>query len=483
MQYCQSHYAILPLYKQFGFFILKKHLTEQTVIFLSVSKWLLLSSLIGIIIGAVVTGFLNILAYSEESRSLLGFPHYYLLPFALVLTVWLVKTFAPSANGHGTEKVISAVHKKDGKIDIKVIPIKLLTTVLTIFTGGSVGKEGPGAQIGAGVASSLSTLFKFRKEDRKKLVICGISAGFATVFGTPIAGAIFGVEALIVGVIMYDVLLPSFIAGFAAFTTAQFLGIEYTYYDLHFVQDIALDFVLIAKVVFAGLFFGFVSYIIIETVSKMEKKMASIKLNIYIKAFLGGLTIVILTLIIGEQYLGLGLDTIAQALSQTPTQDIPWYTFLLKTLFTSITLASGGSGGVITPIFYIGATSGHTLGTIIAPEYITLFAALGFVSVLSATTNAPIASTIMAVELFGIDIAHYAAISAVISFLISGHRSIFPSQILAMKKSGSLSIKMGEMIENIDISLDEKEQNKIDILKNRLKEKREQLYKRKNKNK
>lgn len=462
---------------------MNKHLTEQTVIFLSVSKWLFLSSLVGIVIGAVVTGFLNILAYSEESRSLVGFPHYYLLPFALVLTVWLVRTFAISANGHGTEKVISAVHKEDGKIDIKVIPVKLLATVLTIFSGGSVGKEGPGAQIGAGVASAISTLFKFRKQDRKKLVICGISAGFATVFGTPIAGAIFGVEALIVGVIMYDVLLPSFIAGFAAFTTAQFLGIEYTYYDLHFAQDVALDLMLIAKVVFAGLVFGFVSYLIIETVSKMEKEVSSIKLNVYLKAFFGGLIIVILTLILGEQYLGLGLDTIAQALNETPTEEIPWYAFLLKTLFTALTLASGGSGGVITPIFYIGATSGHTLGTIISPEHITLFAALGFVSVLSSTTNAPIAATIMAVELFGIDIAHYAAISAVISFLISGHRSIFPSQILAMKKSNSLSVKMGGEIENTSISLDEYEQNKIDNLANRLKEKREKLYEKKNKKK
>lgn len=114
--------------------------------------------------------------------------------FFLVLTVWLIKTFAPSAEGHGTEKVISAVHKDDGKINISVIPIKTLAILLTIFAGGSVGKEGPGAQIGAGVASFLSTLLKFHKQDRKKLVICGISAGFATVFGIPIAGAIFGLR-------------------------------------------------------------------------------------------------------------------------------------------------------------------------------------------------------------------------------------------------------------------------------------------------
>jgi len=450
--------------------MIKKHITEQTAIFFSVTKWVFLSSLVGVIIGATVTGFLKILAYSEESRHFLPFEYYYTLPFALVLTVWLIKTFAPTAEGHGTEKVISAVHKDEGKIKVSVIPVKTLATVLTIFAGGSVGKEGPGAQIGAGVASFLSTLFKFHKQDRKKLVICGISAGFATVFGTPIAGAIFGVEVLIIGVILYDVLLPSFIAGFAAFTTAQFLGIEYTYYNLHFFQDISLNIELIIKVVIAGLFFGFVSDIVISSISYTHSYVKSIKVSTYIKAFVGGSLIVVLTMIFGQQYIGLGLNTIAEALNPNAalSQDIHWYTFIVKTIFTSLSLAAGGSGGVITPIFYIGATSGHFFGTIISPEHITLFAALGFVSVVSATTNTPIASTIMAVELFGIDIAHYAALASVISFLISGHRSIFSSQILAMRKSEMLSVKIGEEIENINISLEKHEMDKIEKLRRRL---------------
>jgi H+/Cl- antiporter ClcA len=458
---------------------MNKHLTEQTAIFFSVTKWVFLSSIIGIMIGAVVTEFLNILEYSENYCSTLPFESYYLLPVALVLTIWVVKTFAPTAQGHGTERVISAVHKENGKINLAVIPVKLLATVMTISAGGSVGKEGPGAQIGAGVASFISTLLKFSNQDKKKLAICGISAGFATVFGTPIAGAIFGVEVLIIGVIMYDVLLPSFIAGFAAFTTAQFLGIEYTYYDLHFFQDIELDISLILKVVLAGLFFGYISDMVISSVSSMSNFIKSIKKNIYIKAFIAGLIMVIITYIFGEQYIGLGLDTIADALNPdlAQSQDIHWYTFIFKIFFTSLTLGSGGSGGVITPIFYIGATSGHTLGTLIAPEHITLFAALGFVSVLSATTNTPIASTIMAVELFGIDMAHYAALAAVISFLISGHRSIFPSQKLAMRKSEMLAVKIGEEIEDIDITLEDYEIDKIERFKQKIKNKKD-LFKR-----
>ncbi len=465
--------------------MLKKHITEQTAIFFSVLKWVFLSSLIGVIIGGVVTLFLKILQYSDQSRALIPFHYYYLLPFTLVMTVWLVKTFAPTAEGHGTEKVIDAVHKDHGRINLAVIPIKLLTTVITIFSGGSVGKEGPAAQIGAGVASGLSTMLKFSKQDRKKLVICGISAGFASVFGTPIAGAIFGVEVLIIGVIMYDVLLPSFIAGFAAFTTAQLLGIDYTYFDLHFYQDVSLDLPLIAKVVLGGLFFGFISDILVTSLNKSHHYIKNIPINPYYKAFGGGVIVVILALIFGEQYLGLSLDGIANILNPDPqfAQGLPWYAFLLKTLFTSLTLGVGGSGGIITPIFYIGASSGHAFGTFIDPQHLALFGALGFVSVLAGATNAPIAATIMAVELFGLEMAHYAALSAVISFLISGHRSVFPSQILAMKKSEMLEVQVGEEIDKAEVGLENKERKKIQSIRDRIQQQRESRYEKHKKDK
>ena len=444
---------------------MKNHVIEQLSIFISVTKWLILSSIVGIIIGASVTLFLKILQFSEENQSLLPFKHYYLLPLALLLTVWLVKKFAPDAHGHGTEKVIEAVHKKSGKIELEVIPVKLLATVLTIFSGGSVGKEGPGAQIGAGMASFVSDLFQFSKEDRKTLVICGIGAGFASVFGTPIAGAIFGVEVLIVGLIRYDVLLPSFIAGFAAFSTAQYLGIEYTYFNIYFQQKVGLDFPLIMQVVLAGIFFGLVSDSTITMLKRVSSLIRKIPLNVYYKAFFGGVFLVLLSLVVGDQYFGLGLSTIDELL--TPHNyvaiDIPWYTFLFKTLFTSITLGVGGSGGIVTPIFYIGATSGHWFGSIIGSDQIAFFAALGFISVLAGTTNSPIAATIMAMELFGLEVAHYAAISVVISFLMTGHRSVFASQILAMKKSELLKIDIGEDISQTKVKIEDDE---IDRLKN-----------------
>jgi len=459
---------------------MKNHSIEQIGIFISVLKWLVLSSAVGVIIGTSVTLFLKALQLSENNQSLLPFANYYLLPLGLMVTVWLIKTFAPDARGHGTEKVIEAVHKKSGKIELAVIPIKLLATIITIFSGGSAGKEGPGAQIGGGMASAASDLFRFTKNDRKKLVICGIGAGFATVFGTPIAGAIFGLEVLVVGIIRYDVLLPSFIAGFSAFTTAQFLGIEYTYFNINFIQPIDLNLFLIFQVVIAGIFFGLISDATITILKRVSRFMEKIPLNSYLKAFSAGLFLVLLSFLVGDHYFGLGLATIDNVLQSNTPIDIPWYSFLLKTLYTALTLGSGGSGGIVTPIFYIGATSGHWFGTFIDGN-LPFFAALGFVSVVAGTTNAPIAATIMAMELFGLDVAHYAAISIVISFIMTGHRSVFPSQILAMKKSDFLKINPGEDIAHSSVAVEENSMKQFNAIRDRIQKKRAKRNERKKK--
>jgi H+/Cl- antiporter ClcA len=271
------------------------------------------------------------------------------------------------------------------------------------------------------------------------------------------------------------------IAGFAAFTTAQLLGIKYTYFDLHFYQQVSLDLFLIVQVVIAGIFFGVVSDFVVTTISKTSKLVKMIPLHPLLIAFLGGVLLVVLAAVFGTQYLGLGMDTIKEALGPFPlmADSMPWYAFIAKTVFTSITLSVGGSGGIITPLFYIGATSGHLFGQIIGGDHVAMFAALGFVSVLSGSTNTPIAATIMAVELFGIDIAHYAALSAVISFLITGHRSVYSSQLLGMKKSGILNVKFGDEVDKADVLLDDREIGRIKDLKTRLDMRRQRMKEKK----
>lgn len=462
---------------------MKKHLMEQSYVFASLTKWILLSSLMGVVIGALITLFLKILSMAENSRDVLPFPYYFTLPFALVITVYVIKKLAPKAEGHGTEKVIEAIHKSDGKVDIAVLPVKVLATVISIFSGASVGKEGPGAQLGAAASSYVATLFRFNAHDRKKLVICGISAGFASVFGTPIAGAIFGIEILIVGTIMYDVLLPSIIAGFTAFLTAQYLGAEYSYFALHnYYTDIPIDLYFILMVVLAGLFFGIVTDLFITFLHAVQRFIKNLKWHWLLKPFVAGLLLAALSYFIGDRYLGLGFDTIRTSLSPfEATESGYWYDTIGKMFFTALSLGGGASGGIITPVFYIGAASGNLFGHLVG-EHIAFFSALGFVSVLAGATNAPIAAIIMAGELFGLEVAHYAAVTAVISFLMTGHRSVFPSQILAMKKSQHLKIKLGEEIENVEIDYhDERVIRGIKDIKERMKARRKLFKKRQKK--
>ncbi|MBI4833758.1 MAG: chloride channel protein [Planctomycetes bacterium] len=421
---------------------MRRRLAEETVLFISVLKWVLLASLIGIIVGISTTIFLESLNWSIAFTGRYSY-FFLLLPAAFFLTVIIIKYLAPDAEGHGTEKVIEAIHKRSGKIKVLVVPVKLIATVLTIATGGSAGKEGPCAQIGAGLASKFVDIFKFGNTDRKKLVICGISAGFASVFGTPIAGAMFGIEVLFVGSVLYEVLLPSFIAGIISYQVSSSLGIAYFHHAINVVPVFSRSFFI--KVILAGVFFGICSVLLIELLKAGKFVSGKLKFWAPLKGVIGGAALILLAMVFSGQYLGLGLDTIQSSLGGAKAI---WYAFILKAVFTSITLNFGGSGGIVTPIFFIGATAGAFLGDVFGMDIAT-FSSIGMVALLAGAANTPIAASIMAIEMFGPKIAPYAALACVISFLMTGHRSVYPSQILSIKKSESFEIEIGKEMEGI----------------------------------
>ncbi|UCD66780.1 MAG: chloride channel protein, partial [Deltaproteobacteria bacterium] len=418
---------------------MKKSITEESILLVSIFKWFIVASLIGVVVGISTTIFLRTL---EWSASRLGeHPQYFLLlPLALALSSYITKYLAPEAEGHGTEKVIESVHRHNGYIKAIVVPIKLVTTVITLACGGSAGKEGPCAQIGGGLASIVANLFHFDKADRKKLVICGISAGFASVFGTPIAGAIFGIEVLFVGAMMYDVLLPTFIAGVMGYQVSSSLGVTYFYHKIDFVP--AFTELFFVKVLLVGILLGLCSLLLIETLNLFQRLSEKIPWWAPLKGLLGGAILILLTLFLSEDYLGLGLTTIEASLAGAA---VVWYAFAAKILFTCITLTFGGSGGMVTPIFFIGATFGTLMAGILGVDPAT-FAAIGMVGLLAGAANTPIAASILAIELFGAQIAPYAAVACVTSFLMTGHRSVYPSQVFAIMKSSSFRDQRGKEV-------------------------------------
>ena len=422
---------------------MKRILKDQPYIFISVLRWVSLATIVGILVGLSTTLFLHLLKLSITFTAQYKY-YYFLLPVILFLTALITKYLAPDAEGHGTEKVIESIHKHAGKINAAVVPVKLVTTILTVAFGGSGGKEGPCAQIGAGVASVFAGLIRFNDADRRKLVICGVSAGFAAVFGTPIAGAIFGVEVLFVGAILYDVLLPSFIAGIISYHVSTLFGVTYFYNPINVIPVFSDAFFL--KVLLAGVVFGIISVLFIELLHSVDGISHRLKIWKPWKGIIGGFIIAVTAYLISDKYLGLGLTEVEAVLKGAHAS---WFDAFVKMFFTSITLSFGGSGGIITPIFFVGSTSGSFFAHLLHLDPAT-FAAIGMVAVLSGCTNTPIAASIMSVELFGPQIAPYATIACVIAFLISGNTSVYSSQEISMNKSTDIKLELEREIEIYD---------------------------------
>jgi H+/Cl- antiporter ClcA len=422
---------------------LRRSVLEEATLLASLAKWTALSALVGVLGGAATAVFLLALEWGLRQAGAMPYP-LLLPPVGFVVAVVLVRVLAPQAAGHGTEKIIEAVHLRWGHIPLLVAPVKLLATVLSVATGASVGKEGPAAQIGAALASGVASLFWLRRRDRRTLVICGISAGFASVFGTPIAGSIFGVEVLVMGSLLYEVIYPSFVAGIVAYQTSIHLGTAYFHQTLTHVP--APTERLFLTMIVAGIVFGLVALILIEALRGTDALVTVIPGPRWAVAAGGGTLVALVAWATSPRYLGLGVETLEESLRGAV---IPAHAFLVKILTTVLSLGSGASGGIVTPIFFVGATSGSVLGSLLGYDR-AVFAAIGMVSLLAAAANAPIAAAIMAIELFGPGLGPLAAVSCVVSFLVVGHRSVYGSQLLGAAKSRSIRVRSDIALDRLD---------------------------------
>jgi H+/Cl- antiporter ClcA len=414
----EAHRAVR---KEFG-----KQIKEKPAVILHLTKWLLLATLVGALTGAVAAAFLYAL---DASVTLVDAPRalFVIIPVAFMANVLFVRYVFPKLGQPSTNATIQRIHDKAPISPWNALKA-FVAPILTIAGGGSTGKESPAADMGAASGSFIGRILHLDREDTRKLAICGISAGFAAVIGTPIAGAIFGVEVLFVGAVLYEVLLPAFVAGIIGYAVAAALGAPFWYHAVTVAPEFNQYFFL--KVILAGIFFGLVSLAFIALV-RAGKAIAqgSVQRRLLL-ALSAGFLIAFFASGVSNDYLGLGLHTVESTIEGAPAAPAaPFW----KSIFTFLTLAGGGSGGLLTPVVFVGSTAGSLFATWVGGT-IGTFAALGAVALIAGAMNTPIAASVLAIELFGAAIGPYAALASIIAFSITGKLSVYPAQVFTTEK-------------------------------------------------
>lgn len=401
-------------------------------------KWVLLGSCIGVVVGST-TAFLlttnDFLGSTRQAHPGLIF----LLPIGGIFIGYLYQ-YHGKASAKGNNLVLDQIHNK-GKILLRMGPIVYLGTFITVLFGGSTGREGAAIQMGGSVAEGINRFLKVPPLDTNLLIMAGISGGFGAAFGTPITGAVFGMEMASIGKLRYEAIVPCFTASFVGhLITAQAWGVEHEHFIIKEIPELTAT--TFFKFFIACFLFSIVSVLYCQLRHYLQHLSEKHLKSHLLRGFIGGIIIVALVFIVGSyEYNGRGLEMIEQSF----TGEVPAYAFLAKLIFTAVTMGFGFVGGEAIPLFFIGSTLGNTLSTLLAfpPSFL---AGIGLIAVFCGGANTPIACFILSMEMFHGKGLEYFFLACLISYVFSWHHGLWPSQKIFDPKSRLENISSGKTI-------------------------------------
>lgn len=388
----------------------------------TVVKWLLVGALIGGVGGVVGSAFHIGVDYATELRAHHGWILYLLPVGGLVITALYRVT---KTEGKGTNDIIRSVHF-GSHIPILLVPVIFLSTIITHLCGGSAGREGAALQIGGGIGYKTGTLLHLHEKDLPLATMCGMSGVFAALFGTPLTAMVFALEVISVGVLYYAGLIPCLTAAITGFWVSTLLGVPPTRFTI---PTVGLEITVLPRVMALAVLCAIVSILLCRTLHWMEHELERFVPNVWLRAALGGGVLIVLTLLLGTDYNGAGMSVIEAALTGTAGS----WAWFWKILFTAVTIGCGFKGGEVVPSFFIGATFGCVVGALLGLDA-GFAAGIGLICVFCGAVNAPLASIILSVELFGAGNLTYFGMAVALSYLLSGYSGLYKSQKIVYSK-------------------------------------------------
>ena len=388
-------------------------------------KWVIFAIIVGGIVGLCGTAFyfgLSFVTVLRVQNTWLIF----LLPAGGLVIAGLYHLLH-NENDNGTNLVLSAIHSND-ELPLRMAPLIFISTLVTHLFGGSAGREGAALQMGGSIGNALGKLFRFDEKDKHVMIMCGMSAAFSALFGTPMAAAILPMEIVSVGVMYYIALVPCVISSLVAHGIAYSFGVTNTLFAIDHVP--AFRITSAVKISVLAILCALVSIIFCVMLHKSEELYKRFFKNAYLRVFVGGCIIIVLTLLVGNQsYNGTGINIIEQCINGTVRPEA----FLLKMIFTALTLGAGYKGGEIVPSFFTGAAFGCLFGNLLGFSP-TLCTAVGMTAVFCGVTNCPITSLLISFELFGYDGTPYFLLAIAFSYMLSGYFGLYRSQKIVYSK-------------------------------------------------